>query len=250
MKLRCGFFKFTGCSGCQMEILRLEDELPQLLGMIEIAYWPMVTSKGWKGDLDIAFVEGSVSTSREIKEIKEIRKRSRRLVAFGECAITGCIPSIRNFMTQREAEETVYEHTDWIESIKLIGISEYVRVDISLLGCPPHRNTILEVIKAAALQRKPHLKHHSVCVECKLKDNNCLLTTEKRPCMGPVTNAGCGAICPSLDRECEGCYGPMSAANASSQSQILAEIGLSIDDVKRKFRKYAGTTEEYRKEVA
>ena len=232
-----------------MEILRLEDVLPQLLEMIEIVYWPMVTSKELERDLDIAFVEGSVSTAREIKEIKEIRKRSRCLVAFGECAISGCIPSIRNFMTQREAEEKVYEHADWIESIKLSGISEYVRPDIYLPGCPPHRNTILEVIKAVALQRRPHLKHHSVCIECKLRDNSCLLTTEKRPCMGPVTNAGCGAICPSFNRECEGCYGPMSAANASSQFQILEESGLSMEDVKRKFRKYAGTTVEYRKEA-
>lgn len=232
-----------------MEILRLEDELPQMLEMIEIEYWPMVTSKRWELDLDIAFVEGSVSTPREIKEIKKIRSRASSLVAFGECAVTGCIPSIRSFMTQRDAEEGVYEHPDWIESIKPNGIFEYVRVDVSLPGCPPHRNTILEVVKSAALRRRPHLRHHSVCIECKLRDNSCLLTGEKRPCMGPVTHAGCGAICPSLNRECEGCYGPMNAANPSSHSQILAEIGLSWDDVKRKFRKYAGATAEYRTEA-
>ena len=110
-------------------------------------------------------------------------------------------------------------------------------------------DAILEVVKCAALKRRPYLRHHSVCVECKLKDNGCLLTEEKRPCMGPVTNAGCAAICPSLNRVCEGCYGPMSAPNAESMAQILLETGLTEEDVKRRFRKYAGWTPEYRKEA-
>lgn len=249
MKLRCGVFKFTGCTGCQMELLRLEDELPQLLEMLDIAYWRMVTSKEWEGSLDVALVEGSVSTPRELREIKEIRERSGTLVAFGDCAIAGCIPSIRNFVSQRDAEKRVYEHPAWIESIGVRGLAEYVDIDVTLPGCPPHRNTILEVVKAAALRRRPYLRHHAVCVECKLKDNGCLLTDDGRPCMGPVTNAGCGAICPSLDRDCEGCYGPMSAPNPESHAQILTELGLSPDDVKRKFRKYAGWSQEFRREA-
>ena len=248
-KLKCGFFKFTGCAGCQMEILRAEDVLPQLLEHIEIAYWPMVTTKEWEEDLDVAFVEGSVSTPREIRELKEIRERTKTLIAFGDCAVTGCIPSIRNFMTQNHAEKTVYPHPSWIESIGVRGLSEYVDVDLDLPGCPPHRNTILETVKGAALGRTPYLRHHSVCVECKLKDNGCLLTEENRPCMGPVTNAGCGAICPSNGRVCEGCYGPMSAPNAEAMAQILLETGLSEEDVRRKFRKYAGWTHEFMKEA-
>ncbi len=248
-KLKCGFFKFTGCAGCQMEVLRAEDVLPQMLEHVEIAYWPMVTSKGWEVDLDVAFIEGSVSTPREIREIKEIRERTKVLVAFGDCAVTGCIPSIRNFMTQREAEKAVYLHPSWIESIGLRGIYEYVDVEVSLPGCPPHRDTILEVVKGAALKRRPYLRRHAVCIECKLKDNGCLLTEEKRPCMGPVTNAGCGAICPSYNRECEGCYGPMSAPNAESLAKILLETGITEEDVKRKFRKYAGWTPDFIREA-
>ena len=248
-KLNCGFFKFTGCSGCQMELLRLEEELPKLLKLIDISYWPMVTSKSWVGNLDAAFVEGSVSTPRELRELKEIRGRSKILVAFGDCATTGCVPSIRNFTTQREAEKRVYEHPEWVESIGVRGLSEYVDVDISLSGCPPHRNTILEVVKGAVIQKRPHLRHHTVCIECKLGDNGCLLTDDGRPCMGPVTHAGCGAICPQDDRECEGCFGPMSAANAQSHAEILLKLGLSRDDVRRKFRKYAGWTAQFMEEA-
>ena len=248
-KIKCGFFKFTGCAGCQMEILRAEDVLPQLLGHIEIEYWPMVTTKEWEEALDVAFVEGSISTPREIKEIKEIRERTKILIALGDCAVTGCIPSIRNFMTQKDAEKAVYAHPSWIDSIGLRGISEYVDVDIDLPGCPPHRSTILEAVKGVALGRTPNLRHHSVCIECKLKDNYCLLTEESLPCLGPVTNAGCGAICPSNNRVCEGCYGPMSAPNPSSLAMILAETGLTEDDVRRKFRKYAGWTPEFKREA-
>lgn len=232
-----------------MEILRAEDVFPELLELLDIEYWPMVTSREWEEDLDVALIEGSVSTPREIRELKEIRTRSKILVAFGDCAATGCIPSIRNFMTQGEAEKSVYENSQWLESIGLRELSEYVDIDVSLPGCPPHRRTILEVVKGVALGRKPYLRHHAVCVECKLEDNGCLLTEESRPCMGPVTNAGCGAICPVHNRVCEGCYGPMSAANAESYAQILREIGLSDDDVRRRFRKYAGWSSEFRKEA-
>lgn len=232
-----------------MEFLRLEDELPELLELIDIAYWPMVTSKQWAADLDIALVEGSVSTPRELKEIKEIRQRSKALVAFGDCAITGCIPSIRNFMTQREAEKTVYKNPEWIESMELRGIAEYVDTDVSLPGCPPHRDGIVEVIKSAIIQKRPRIRQHAVCIKCKLKDNSCLLTDEGKPCMGPVTCAGCGVICPTLNRVCEGCYGPMSASNAQSFAEILTESTLSKDNVKLRFRKYAGSTQEFHKEA-
>lgn len=232
-----------------MELLRLEDKLPELLQLIDIVYWPMVTTKQWMGDLDLAFVEGSISTPRELREIKEIRRRSKALVAFGDCAVTGCIPSIRNFMTQREAEKTVYPYPEWIESIGLRAVNEYVDVDVSLPGCPPHRNSILETVKAIILKRRPSLRQHPVCIECKLKDNSCLLTDEGQPCMGPVTCAGCGAICPTLNRVCEGCYGPMSASNAQSHAKILMESGLSKDDIRLRFRKYAGWTPEFQKQA-
>jgi coenzyme F420-reducing hydrogenase gamma subunit len=248
-KPRVAVFKFTGCAGCQMELLRLEDELLDIVEKIDVVYFMMAQSKEDMGPYDICFVEGSVSTPRELEELKKIRASSKVLVALGDCAIAGCIPSIRNYMSQSEAEEIVYDNITPIRSFRVRGIGEYVPVDINLPGCPPHKNLIYETITAALQGILPDIKHHSVCVDCKLKENVCLLTSLGRACMGPVTKAGCGAICPSVGRVCEGCYGPMSDANPDELAKVFRRAGLSEEDVVRKFRKYAGITEEFRKEA-
>lgn len=244
-----GIFKFTGCAGCQLEILHLEDVFINLLDSVEITYWVMVKRENIEGPWDIGFVEGGISTPEEIEEIKEIRKKSKVLVAFGDCAVSGCIPSIRNWIPQMEAEQCVYSDTSAIHSTKVLGVGEYVKVDMALKGCPPHRDNIIEVIKASLLNIRPRLRQHPVCMECKLKDNACLIISKKLPCMGPVTSAGCGAICPSLNRICEGCYGPMSNPNTSALADVFREMGYSEEDIKRKFRKYAGMATEFRKEA-
>jgi coenzyme F420-reducing hydrogenase gamma subunit len=248
-KPQIAIHKFTGCAGCQLEFLHLEESFIKLLDLFDISYWVMVKRHNSEGPWDISLVEGGISTPEEIREIKEIRKKSKIVVAFGDCAITGCIPSIRNWMPQMEAETKTYPDTSMIHSTKILGIGEYVRVDMNLRGCPPHRDTILEILKAILLNTRPRLRQHPVCVECKLKDNECLITSKKIPCMGPVISAGCGAICPSLHRPCEGCYGPMSNPNPESLAAIFRELGLSEDAITRRFRKYAGMTPEFRQEA-
>jgi coenzyme F420-reducing hydrogenase gamma subunit len=248
-KPKVAVFKFTGCAGCQMELLRMEDELLDIVGKIDVSYFMMAQSGVDMGPYDVCFVEGSVSTPRELEELKHIRESSGILVALGDCAIAGCIPSIRNHMSQVEAEETVYDDTAPIKSFRVQGIGEYVPVEVNLPGCPPHKDLIYETITAALQGILPDLKHHPVCADCKLKENVCLLTSLGKACMGPVTKAGCGAICPTVGRECEGCYGPMSDANAGELARVFREAGLSEEDVVRKFRKYAGTTDEFRKEA-
>ncbi len=242
-------FKFTGCAGCQLEFLHLEDIFLDLLELFDINYWVMVKRENDKKEWDISFVEGGISTPEEIEEIKQIRKKTKFLVAFGDCAIGGCIPSIRNWIPQMEAENLVYHDTSTIHSTKVLGIGEYVKVDKILKGCPPHRDMIVELLKSALLKIQPRLRHHPVCVECKFRDNICLITSKKRACMGPVTSAGCGAICPSLNRDCEGCFGPMSNPNASALAGIFRDMGLTDRDIKRKFRKYAGMSPEFLKEA-
>lgn len=249
VKPKIGIFKFTGCAGCQMEIFRMENEFLDLLRLFDITFWKMAKrdndEKGW----DIALIEGGISTPWEINEIKYIRRNTKFLVAFGDCAISGCIPSIRNWIPQMESEELVYTDPSKICSIKLLGIGEYVKVDEELKGCPPHRETIIELLKSALLKIKPRFRNHPVCVECKLLDNKCLITSERRACMGPVISAGCGAICPTLDRECEGCFGPMSNPNAKALASIFKNIGISDEEIKLKFRKYSGMSPEFRLEA-
>lgn len=240
MKPTIAIHKFTGCAGCQLELLRLEDMFLSLLDLVEISYWVMVKRENDDGPWDISFVEGSISTPEEIEEIKEIRKKSKILVAYGDCAIGGCIPSIRNWIPQLEAKRRVYPNPSSIHSIKVMGIGEYVKVDFELKGCPPHRENFLELLKSLFLNIRPRLPKYPVCMECKFKENECLLK-KNLPCMGPVTSAGCGALCPSLNRICEGCYGPMSNPNVNSLSQIFEDIGLTKEEIEKKFKKYAST---------
>ena len=244
-KPKIGIFKFTGCAGCQMEIFRMEDEFLSLLKLFDITYWKMAKRDNNDDYWDIALIEGGISTPWEINEIKHIRKKSKFLVAFGDCAISGCIPSIRNWIPQMVSEDIVYEDSSEICSIKLNGIGEYVKVDSELKGCPPLKDNIIELLKSILLEIKPRLRAHPVCLECKLLDNKCLITSEKKACMGPVISAGCGAICPTLNRECEGCFGPMSNPNAAALADIFRSIGLSEKEVKLKFRKYAGMDSDF-----
>jgi len=248
-KPKIAVFKFTGCAGCQLELLHLEDIFLDLLELFDLTYWAMIKRDNDEKEWDISLVEGGISTPEEIEEIKQIRKKTKYLVAFGDCAISGCIPSIRNWIPQMEAEKIVYTDTSMIHSTKVLGIGEYVKVDALLKGCPPHRNNIVELLKSAVLKIRPRLRSHPVCVECKFSDNLCLITSKKMACMGPVTSAGCGAICPSLNRECEGCFGPMSNPNSSALASIFREIGLNEKDIIRKFRKYAGMSSKFRKEA-
>jgi sulfhydrogenase subunit delta len=245
--LKIGFFKFSSCSGCQMSFLRLNDKLLDLVDKLSIVYWVMVSDRRIEDSYDVVFVEGSISTPEEIHSLKDIRAKSTVLIAFGACASFGGLNSIRNHMAQRDVEKIVYGSRGAlsIESILAYPIDFYVDVDVYLGGCPPSLSSILEVVKAFILGFKPKLPDYPVCVECKLSENECLLT-KGEPCMGPIIRAGCGALCPALGRGCEGCYGPQADPNPRSLVDRLREAGLSGDEILCKFRKYAGMNGKFR----
>lgn len=249
-KPKVAFFKLSSCAGCQLSVLNTEPVLLDVLGVIDIAYFVMAKRKNYEGPYDIGFVEGVVTSPRELEELKKIREECSILVALGTCACFGGVPSIKNFcgMTQKQVEEKVYTELWDIKSIPAQGIDYYVKVDYYLRGCPIDADEFLTLIKSLVKGINPHFRFHSVCSECKLKENVCLLVNKGKPCMGPVTAAGCGALCPSLGRECEGCRGPASDCNAQSLAQTFREdLALSKADVVRKFRKYAGNTPQFSK---
>ena len=239
-KPRIAIYKFTSCSGCQLEILNLENTLLEVLGLVDLPYFPMASRSYGKGPFDIGLVEGAITTPEEIEAIMEVRKEVTTLVALGTCACYGGIPSMKNWKTQREITEKVYENPSVIHSTKAYGIEEYVKVDSYLKGCPISKDELVEFLKGALLDIKPNLRPHSVCVECRLNENPCLFITQGKICLGPVTSAGCNALCPTLNRPCEGCRGPANDPNAPSLARTMKEYGLTNEEVRRKFRKYAG----------
>lgn len=252
-KPKVAFFKFSSCAGCLLSVLNIEPVLLDVLGAIDIEYFVMAKRDNHHGPYTIGFVEGAVTTPKELFELKKIREECAILVAFGNCAVTGGVPSIKNWcgMTQGKLAKTVYaENPDdpMLASFPARSIDFYVKVDAYLRGCAIDVGEMVELIKRALKGENPLFRPHSVCNECKLKENICLLISKGQPCLGSVTAAGCDALCPSLNRQCEGCRGPANDSNAASLAKtFLKDLGLSRDDVVRKFRKYAGNTPEFSK---
>ncbi len=232
-------WKFASCDGCQLSLLDCEDELLPLAGALDIAYFLEAGRAEVRREYDLSIVEGSITTEHDAERIREIRARSGRLIAIGACASSGGIQALRNFASVEDFTSLVYASPRYISTLaRSTPASEHVHVDFELQGCPPDKRQLLEVISAYLNDRKPAIASHSVCVECKRAGNVCVMVAHGTPCLGPLTHAGCGALCPSYDRGCFGCFGPMEAPNADALGAWLADHGLPERDVVRLYRSF------------
>ncbi|MEZ5832685.1 MAG: oxidoreductase [Dongiaceae bacterium] len=248
-KPRLGVWKFASCDGCQLTLLDCEDELLDIAGALDIAYFPEATRGKISGRYDLSLVEGSITTPHDAERIRDVRRRSRKLITIGACATAGGIQSLRNFADIKEYAAIVYARPDYIQTLATsTAIADHVPVDFELRGCPISKHQLLEVISALLAGRKPVTPAHSVCIECKLRGNPCVMVAHGTPCLGPVTHAGCGAICPSYDRGCYGCYGPMESPNARSLSSWLADLGMDGRALQRVYRTFNANAPSFRTE--
>jgi sulfhydrogenase subunit delta len=242
-------WKFSSCDGCQLSLLDCEDELLAVAGAVEIAYFPEATSREVEGPYDLSLVEGSIATPHDAERIQKVRASSRFLVTIGACATAGGIQALRNFRDHKEMLSVVYARPDYIDSLATsTAIAEHVRVDFELRGCPINKVQLLEVLSAYLHGRRPAIASHSTCVECKMRGNVCVMVAHGTPCMGPVTHAGCGALCPTYNRGCYGCYGPAEAPNTASLAGRFVELGVSEGGVRRAFHTFNANAEPFRRE--
>ena len=242
-------WKFASCDGCQLSLFDFEHELVTLPDQIEVAYFLEATRGSIEGPYDLSLVEGSITTSEDVKRIKEVRAKSRRLVTIGACATSGGIQALRNFADVEEFMSVVYASPEYISTLETsTPISANVNVDFELQGCPVDRHQLLEVISAYLNERKPQVANHSVCVDCKRAGNVCVMVAHGTPCLGPVTHAGCGALCPSYDRGCYGCFGPMETPNPPALSDWLERQGMNEVDLIRVYRTFHTAREPFRSE--
>ena len=236
---RLAVWKFASCDGCQLSVLDLEDELLALADKVEIANFREASSAVVDGPYDLSLVEGSVTTPEDARRIKEVRAESRVLVTIGACATAGGIQALRNFADVDDFRRAVYARPEYIETLSTsTPIADHVPVDFELRGCPISKYQLLEVVGAFLQGRAPNTPNESVCIECKRRGTVCVLVAHGTPCLGPVTQAGCGAICPAFDRGCYGCFGPQGSPNLPSLSARLRGLGMSPPEIRRIFRTF------------
>jgi len=240
-------FKFSSCDGCQLSLLNMEDELLEIAGAVEIAFFLEASRATRPGPYDIALVEGSVTTPHEIERLKEIRGQAKTLIALGTCATSGGIQALRNFADANEYAKVVYAHPEYLHYLQTAtSIAEHVPVDMELWGCPINKGQLLEVLKALLQNRRPVLPTYTVCLECKRRNTVCVLVDKGVPCLGPATQAGCGALCPAYGRGCYGCFGPARDTNLDSLAEVLQNLERYPGEATHLFRGISGYAPAFR----
>jgi sulfhydrogenase subunit delta len=248
-KPKLAVWKFASCDGCQLSLLDCEDELLAVAGAIKIANFPEASSAMEKGPYDVSLVEGSITTPHDEERIHAIRRSSKVLITIGACATAGGIQALRNFRDVREMTSIVYARPDYIETLsKSTPIKDHVFVDFELRGCPISKALLLEVLSAFLHGRKPNVPNYAACVECKRRGTVCVMVASGLPCMGPVTQAGCDALCPGYSRGCFGCFGPKDTPNTAALSQVWEELGVGERDLVRAYRTFNSYAEPFRRE--
>jgi len=236
-------WKFASCDGCQLTLLDCEDELLTITEQVQISTFLEASSAVVGGPYDVSLVEGSITTPADVQRIKEIREQSKILVTIGACATAGGVQALRNFADIDEFASVVYARPEYIATLATsTPASSHVAVDFQLQGCPIDRGQLLDTLAALLVGRKPRLPAKTVCTECKMRGVTCVLVADGIPCLGPVTHAGCGALCPSYHRGCYGCFGPAATPNSAALIPLLRRDGMSSGDVEHVFSTFNVST--------
>lgn len=241
--------KFTSCDGCQLAFLNAGEQLLQLAELMEIVHFGEAGYLDPDAEVDIAYVEGSITTPDEVERIKRIRERSRYLIAIGVCATAGGVQALRNLADGQRWVAEIYPAPEHIASLPTsTPVSAHVRVDLELWGCPPNTRQVMGAARSLLYGAVPVDEREKVCLECKRKNNVCVLVTKGEPCMGPVTRTGCGALCPSFSRDCYACYGPGENSNTSALAGRFEQLGLAPDSIARRFWSMTNGATPFREE--
>jgi sulfhydrogenase subunit delta len=244
---RLAVFKFASCDGCQLSLLDCESELLAVAEAIEIAWFPEASSRLQPGPYDIALVEGSITTPHDAQRILDVRRSARIVVTIGACATAGGIQSLKNWADHEDYLRCVYARPEYISTLATsTPIADHIKVDYELRGCPISRHQLLDVIGALVKGQRPRLPSYSVCLDCKRKGTVCVEVAQGIPCLGPVTHSGCGAICPTYDRGCYGCFGPVSLSNCLSLTDQYLSMGTSAETLLPLLRNFNAAAPEFR----
>jgi len=229
--------KFSSCDGCQLAFLNAGEDLLTLSGLVDIRHFLEAGLADEEAEVDIAFVEGSISTADEAERIRKVRAKSRLLVTLGACATAGGLQALRNLDERNEDwKQAIYAQPEFIRTLAHAEpVRAHVRVDFELWGCPVNGRQVLAAVRQLLFGVSPLDERDKVCMECKRQNAVCVMVAHGLPCMGPVTRTGCGALCPRFGRDCYACFGPAEQANTAALAQRLQGLGLPPADVARRF---------------
>jgi len=232
-------WKLASCDGCQLSLLDCEDELLDLAEVVHIANFPEASREVLGGPYDVSLVEGSITTEHDRQRLLEIREQSGVLVTIGACATAGGIQALRNFGDVEEFAKAVYAHPEYLSTLATsTAIAAHVPVDYELRGCPIDKAQLVAVLTDLVQGRAPRIPSHSLCLDCKRAGVVCVMVAHGTPCMGPVTQTGCGVLCPTYDRGCYACFGPSDHPEPSQLSQVWLQHGVGRPDLVRAWRTY------------
>ena len=229
--------KFSSCDGCQLAFLNAGEDLLKLAKLVDIRHFLEAGVADECAKVDIAFVEGSVSTTDELIRIRRVRANSRFVVTLGACATSGGLQALRNLDDSNEAwKHAIYARPEFIQTLDSADpVSDHIKVDFEIWGCPVNGRQVLAAVRQLLFGVSPLDSRDKVCMECKRQNTVCVVVTQGRPCLGPVTRTGCEALCPRFGRDCYGCFGPAENSNTDAMSSRLEGLGLPPDDIARRY---------------
>ncbi|MFH1506481.1 MAG: NADH:ubiquinone oxidoreductase [archaeon] len=243
-KLKIGIFSFTSCEGCQIIMINSDELFGRISDLVDLTHLPIIQEHNQEGPYDAIFVEGAITYKQQIKTLKDLRKKTKYLIAFGTCATFGGVNAIRDY-DKSFKEKKAYKDFSFLKNLDVKGIGSYVKVDYYLKGCPPVKEEFMKVITSLSEGELPEVYDKAVCVECRENKNPCLLALGKQ-CLGPVTCGGCDALCTSKGIECYGCRGPVTKANIDNLVALFEKRGLSEKMICEMFMTFAGTSKRYK----
>ena len=229
--------KFSSCDGCQLAFLNAGEDLLELAGLVDIRHFLEAGVADEDATVDIAFVEGSISTGEEVERIQRVRANSRMVVTLGACATAGGLQALRNLDgSNDEWKRAVYAQPEFIGTLDHAEpVANHIKVDFALWGCPVNGRQVLAAVRQMLFGLAPLDPHDKLCQECKRQHAVCVMVADGKPCMGPVTRTGCGALCPRFGRDCYACFGPAENSNTVAMTQRLEGLGLPPSDIARRF---------------
>ena len=246
MKPRIAVHKFASCDGCQLALLNAGQDLLRLAAQVEILHFAEAGPVDPEAEVDVALVEGSITTAHDIKRITSIRAHSRFVMTLGACATSGGLQALRNYADVQQWTSAIYAQPQYIEALaQSTPIREHIRVDFELWGCPVNSRQVLSAVRDLLSGVAPKNEVNKVCQECKRQHHTCVMVTKGLACLGPVTRTGCGALCPSVGRACYGCYGPAENVNSASLAAQYETLGITPPEIVKRFRYFHSTDEKF-----